>query len=98
MRIEALPATRTVARPTLSGRQLAKLRSLLADALAERRCSLEQHHAMLASLPADLSGERDLAAAALHATHADLDQIEDALDRVDAGSYGACEACGKAIP
>lgn len=27
----------------------------------------------------------------------DLDDIETALERMDAGSYGTCEACGEAI-
>lgn len=28
----------------------------------------------------------------------ELDQIEHALERIDAGTYGVCEECGKPIP
>lgn len=91
------PGTRAVWRPRLSGRQLAKLRALLADAMAERRWSLEQHQAILATLPADLRVERDLTTTALDATQADIDEIENAIEGMNTGSYGVCEACGMAI-
>jgi DnaK suppressor protein len=40
--------------------------------------------------------ERSLAVSAV--IHSELEQIEHALERIAAGSYGTCEVCGKPIP
>jgi RNA polymerase-binding protein DksA len=39
-------------------------------------------------------GEAEALAASLRET---LDEVEDALGKLDAGSYGVCESCGKPI-
>jgi RNA polymerase-binding protein DksA len=42
------------------------------------------------------SRERDLALQAMKAEH--LEQVEEALARLDEGRYGLCENCGQQIP
>jgi len=51
--------------------------------------------------PADLAAEtceQDISIQMLGRLQADLDDIRDALERIDERSYGACEECGKPIP
>ena len=52
-----------------------------------------QHEADAAS--ATFEKEKDLSI--LDQVEAELTEVERALERLDAGSYGACEACGGAI-
>lgn len=47
---------------------------------------------------ATLAWERQQAGALLAEAQAERDAVRAALDRVDAGTYGRCEACGRAIP
>jgi len=44
------------------------------------------------------TAERDQARAMAREVREILDLVEQALRRVDQGSYGICEVCGKAIP
>ena len=45
--------------------------------------------------PAAIDEHTEISAALVSAT---LDDIEHALSRLDAGTYGTCELCGQAIP
>ena len=42
--------------------------------------------------------EQDVAVSLLDSATGTVDQIQTALDRIDAGSYGTCEDCGATIP
>jgi RNA polymerase-binding transcription factor DksA len=42
--------------------------------------------------------ERAQLTAVLEATRRHVGELEEAVSRLDAGSYGVCEVCGKAIP
>ena len=75
----------------LSPDQLVRLRRLL----------VEEHAVQLARAaefvePVDL--EPDLAEVLLARCQEAIDEIDAALARMGAGSYGSCPACGKAIP
>ena len=41
--------------------------------------------------------EREIDAGVLQRVEAELAEVEAAIERLDAGSYGTCEICGKAI-
>ena len=45
-----------------------------------------------------LSAEWSRLAALVEAAQSELRQVEDALLRVDAGTYGVCESCARPIP
>jgi RNA polymerase-binding transcription factor DksA len=78
--------------PALRGEQLRELRAALYE---QRSFRLEQ----LAELTAAPDGILDEINARLHAgARFALAQIESALDRMDAGRYGACVRCGARIP
>ncbi|WP_369810793.1 TraR/DksA family transcriptional regulator [Isoptericola sp. b408] len=47
---------------------------------------------------ATLAWERQQAAALLAEAEQERDALHAALDRVEAGTYGVCEVCGRAIP
>lgn len=47
---------------------------------------------------ASLSSDKELAYTLSDSEHAQLHEIEDALERMDLGTYGTCEHSGKAIP
>ena len=47
-------------------------------------------------IASDLAGQ-EVAAALSQAEHRQLDEVEHALRRLDAGTYGTCETCGKSI-
>lgn len=51
------------------------------------------YHALM-----DSTSERERELAALAAIQADLAGVDRALERIDDGSYGTCEACGQPIP
>lgn len=48
--------------------------------------------------PAQVSAERELEFALGERETAELDQIDEALQRIEAGTYGQCIACGIDIP
>jgi DnaK suppressor protein len=91
-------------RPTthLSDEALMLLRSLLLCELAEQSEQAADCRATIEDLTGqadvDSALERELAeASAGHADRAVLD-VRRALDRLDSGTYGRCEACGEPIP
>jgi DnaK suppressor protein len=86
-RLEAAPAAVT----HLSTSQLNELRRLLLDELAIQRSRAEE----LVD-PPDL--EPDLADLLLLRCQEAIDEIEDALRILEAGTYGLCSGCGAAIP
>jgi RNA polymerase-binding transcription factor DksA len=47
---------------------------------------------------ADVAAERAGELAALGQVRSDLDDVDRALARLDAGTYGTCEVCGAALP
>ena len=75
----------------LSLDQLARLRVLLIEEQA-----LQRTRAAELRDPADM--EPDLAQVLLERCQETLDEIEAALRLHDQGAYGACSACGAAIP
>jgi RNA polymerase-binding transcription factor DksA len=88
--------------PQFTGDQLATLRALLADALADHRAQYEEHEALANSLTADTDDDvgRGREAAHVAATRAreGMAEVERALSRMDEGTYGTCEACEQPIP
>jgi RNA polymerase-binding transcription factor DksA len=65
----------------------------------EEDSSAELSH--LAQHPADAASdafEREKDFSILDQVNAELDDVERALQRLDDGNYGTCEACGGAIP
>lgn len=56
--------------------------------------TLDQHSADLATELHD----REVGESVLEGLEAELEQVERALQRVDAGTYGHCEECGEPIP
>jgi DnaK suppressor protein len=75
----------------LSSDQLERFRWLLVD-----EYSALQARAVELSDPVDL--EPDLAAVLLARCQEAMDEVEAALTRLGAGSYGSCVACRRAIP
>jgi len=75
----------------LSADQLEGFSRLLADEYAA-----QQARAVELSDPVDL--EPDLAEVLLVRCQEAMDEINAALARIGAGSYGLCSACGRAIP
>lgn len=76
-------------------RELAqRLRSHEADAVEERELSkVDQHPAELGT--ETFERERDMTA--LRIVESELEDIDEALRRIDQGSYGTCDECGKPI-
>ena len=87
----------------LTGDQLASLHSLLMTALVEHRWRLEQDEELIDALDRRCRGTRVATTGELARTAADrsrdaLEDVERALGRIDDGTYGTCEACGRQIP
>jgi len=71
-----------------------RLRREAADPVeASELSKVDQHPAELGTE----TFERELELTTLTMIEAELKDIEDALRRIDRGSYGICEACGKPI-
>jgi RNA polymerase-binding transcription factor DksA len=86
----------------LSAESVALLRALLLCQLAEYADQVAQGRATVDDLTGPFDSEslreRELAeATALHAA-AVVQEARSALNRLDDGTYGICEACGRAIP
>jgi RNA polymerase-binding transcription factor len=76
---------------------------------ADYAAAIERHRALLRDLADDSAGD-DVADAGTKAAVSDLDeaelrfitqrrqQMERAMERLDAGGYGLCERCGREIP
>jgi RNA polymerase-binding transcription factor DksA len=83
----------------LSISQAATLRSLLLAEAARQASSLALYATAMATSSPDTTG----LARAMHALHmyrarAVLEEVEGALARVEAGTYGTCLVCGRPIP
>jgi DnaK suppressor protein len=98
---------RRTGRATTSQRstlQADTLRPLLLAEMRKQAAQFAQHAAALADLTAnsseDTTAGRDRAMAALHAYRAReaIEEIEDALVRIDDGGYGTCQSCNRPIP
>ncbi len=80
----------------------ARLRELLVAESREQAVRWAQHEALVAQLrgltDVDSLLERELAEAGAARAREALSDIEHALERLDAGTYGTCEECGIAIP
>jgi RNA polymerase-binding transcription factor DksA len=83
------------ASPHLTNEQLARLGDLLRADRDDQRSKLAEHTAAAESASTE---EREVANALAVRTAAVVDDLDDALARLDAGTYGACEPCGAAIP
>lgn len=81
---------------------LAELRDLLTTARAEEQAQARAHLATVDALTGQADVDSGLAreAAEVAAARAEeaVGDIEAALRRLDAGTFGACERCGAAIP
>ena len=90
--------------------ELGEVRAELADEAAGLRAEIDQAQAQIQRLSdtvseagddeADASSklyEREHELALTRNTRELLEQTEHALTRIDAGTYGVCESCGKAI-
>jgi RNA polymerase-binding transcription factor DksA len=81
--------------------QLETLRLLLERGLVEQRELQAQHEALATSLsPAEdeFGRDRDLARVAANRAGEAAADLEHALGRIENGSYGTCETCGRVIP
>jgi DnaK suppressor protein len=83
-------------RDRLTGvREAASRLSTAANEAAERELSSADQH------PAEQATEtleRELDLGVLQSVDGELTELQAALDRLEAGTYGVCEVCGKAIP
>ncbi len=86
----------------LSQEALARLRSLLLAESRARALQSAEHEAVVSQLrdgtDVDSVLERELAEAGVARARTAMADIEHALARLDAGTYGWCEECGAAIP
>ena len=94
-------ASRTDAQ-RLPADRLDRLRDLLAAEADVQLAQLVAHQAAARQLrdltDADSVLERELAEAGAQRAEEALSEIEDALTRLLAGTYGSCEGCGAAVP
>lgn len=91
-----------VQRPLFSQDFMARVQAMLVSELEAQHAQCAEHQAAAAELrdntDADSVLERELAeAGALRAREA-IEDVESALERLDAGTYGCCELCGAALP
>lgn len=85
----AVPATRGA---PLSDSQLAVLRGMLEQQRRFRRDQLRQLQG--AGEPDTLTADHEITTSLVTAAQAALRDVEDALRRMRAGSYGVCKQCG----
>lgn len=94
--------TRAVEAPHLSQDALGRLRRLLVAEKAAQVAQQAQHRAVARDLrdlnDADSVLERELAEAGAARAEEAIADTEHALQRLDASTYGRCEACGSRIP
>jgi DnaK suppressor protein len=92
------------ATPQLSTLQADTMRARLLAEMEEQSAQFAQHAGALADLTAnsaeDTTCGRARAVAALHAYRARqaIEETEGALVRIEDGSYGTCQSCGRPIP
>lgn len=80
---------------TLAPQALRWLRGRLQEDRADQIAQLLEQEAMVGSVQ---PAERDLALAAISRAREAVDDIDHAIGRIDAGTYGSCERCGAGIP
>lgn len=85
--------------------QLQQMRSQVLEQIRTQRGgqlgradAAEDRHDVQSSDWAQVDGERDLAMAIDERETAELEAIEAAFERIEAGTYGECSACGVDIP
>ena len=80
----------------------AKLRSVLLAELEAQAGQVVEHEATVRELTgqgdADSLLEREIAEAAAVRARGAIEEIRDAMARIDAGTYGICRSCGAPIP
>ena len=79
----------------------APLRSLLVTDRAAREALIAAHATTVTELTGQgdsSSLEREFTDGSIARTREALGEIDAALDRMDAGTYGRCESCGAPIP
>ena len=89
--------------PHLTRRQLVHLAALLRDQLVEQDDALDEHDENLHDATADVvdaavTSGRELAEAYVQFARSAATELQDALDRMAAGTYGTCESCQAPIP
>jgi RNA polymerase-binding protein DksA len=81
---------------------LARLRNELTSQRSAQAPLAAEHEATVAELTGqgdvDSILERELADASIGRVRALINELDAALARMDAGTYGACETCGASIP
>ena len=92
-----------VAHPLFSALQADALRALLMAEMRERVTELAQQATRLAVLTinpsVDPTGfDRAISALEMYRARMAIEEIDHALVRIDAGGYGTCQECGRAIP
>lgn len=92
----------TTSRPVdLDPALIADLREILVARRAEERAHLEDQRATVEELTgqsdADSQLERELAEDAVARAERSLVDIDDAIRRIDEGTFGICERCGRPI-
>jgi RNA polymerase-binding transcription factor len=80
-------------------RSLEAERAMLQESIAEMIKALDERDENLPDLidVAEVGSERQLRSALLAQSQHHLQQVEAALRRLEAGTYGHCERCGQAI-
>jgi RNA polymerase-binding transcription factor DksA len=96
------PPLRSVAH-TVSAVHADTVRALLSAEMRERVAELAHHGARLAALTIDPSGDptafdRATSAMQMYRARTAIEEIDDALGRIDVGRYGTCQECDRPIP
>jgi RNA polymerase-binding transcription factor DksA len=87
----------------LSTRHAERLRGRLLAGMGEQSAHLAQHAATLEALsgrPCDELADRNraMAALAMFVAYEAMEEIADAVARIDDGNYGRCQSCQRQIP
>ena len=100
--MRALPPRPSVRQPYLSQECLARLRGLLVAEAGAQAARYAAHEGLVAHLrgatDTDSVLERELAEAGAARARETMANVGHALERLDKGTYGRCEACGVTVP